>query len=766
MPDDATMIDRSPSRPSRSPTGSPALLLGALALASAAALGAPSWAQAASEPATKSPERLEFEAIAKRLFASDNPTLGKGKVEELTARLKQPNLEPLKVQRMSIRLAGDLLRLAKEDEAIAVLERAFERTAGSAIEPELYRMRGLAHLRKAEVENCVRRHNRECCIFPLQEGGVHTISEPARQAREDFIVYLRETTNDKSLGRQRVATCWLLNVACMALAEYPDGVPEAYLIPPATFASDYQLPTMFDVAPALGLNPFDLAGGALVDDLDGDGRLDIVSSTSDPSGEMKAYRNAGDGTFQDVAREWGLDQQLGGLHLLGADYDNDGDLDLMVPRGAWLFDDGQIRKSLLNNDGRGRFKDVTRAAGVEHPIAPTQAAVWGDMDNDGWLDLYVGHESRTEVEQGAKPYPSPFFHSNKDGTFTDIAVQAGVTNDRYTKGVTVGDYDNDGDLDLYTSNIGLNRLYRNEGDLKFKDVAPELKVTEPSRRSFACWFFDYDEDGDLDLWVNAFQGEVADVVLGMLGKPNQADMPCLYQNQGDGTFRDVAKEVGTAKERLPMGSSFGDLDNDGWLDVYLGTGDPNYETITPNVALRNDRGIRFQDVTQAAGLGHLQKGHGVVFVDIDDDGDQDIFHQLGGFFPGDGFADSLFENPTQGQHFVTLELQGVRTNRQGVGARLTVNLETPSGPRSLHRAVGCISSFGAVPRRQEIGLGQATKIASIEIWWPTSGERQKFTDVAMDSWYRIVEGKDEIEKLVPSPVKLAGTRTAEAAPKD
>src|SRR4029453_8706034 len=133
-------------------------------------------------------------------------------------------------------------------------------------------------------------------------------------------------------------------------------------------------------------------------------------------------------------------------------------------------------------------------------------------------------------------------------------------------------------------------------------------------------------------------------------------------------------------------------------------GGPGYETLVPNALLVNDRGQRFLDGTTAAGLGHLQKGHGVAFADLGQGGDEDLFNQRGGFYPGDGFADALFENPGHGNAFLVVELAGVQSNRSGYGARLRVVIDTPQGSRELPRAEGSVSSFGGSPRRQEIGL--------------------------------------------------------------
>ena len=146
-------------------------------------------------------------------------------------------------------------------------------------------------------------------------------------------------------------------------------------------------------------------------------------------------------------------------------------------------------------------------------------------------------------------------------------------------------------------------------------------------------------------------------------------------------------------------------------------------------------------------MGHLQKGHGVAFADFDNDGDQDLYHQLGGFYPGDGFNNALFANPGHQSRHLTVELRGTKGNRRAVGARLRLVVETPAGERELHRTVGSVSSFGGSPHRQEIGLGDATSIRSLEIVWPTSRERQTVLAPPLDSTIRVVEGAAGFERI-------------------
>ena len=159
-----------------------------------------------------------------------------------------------------------------------------------------------------------------------------------------------------------------------------------------------------------------------------------------------------------------------------------------------------------------------------------------------------------------------------------------------------------------------------------------------------------------------------------------------------------------------MGANFGDLDNDGYPDFYLGTGYPTFDAIGPNVMYRNDGGESFSDVTFSGGFGHIQKGHGVAFGDLDRDGDQDIFVQMGGFYPGDGFPNALFENPGHGGRWLSVRLEGTESNRAGIGARIRIDVEEDGRMRTVYAHVGSGGSFGASSIEQEIGLGRASRI--------------------------------------------------------
>jgi hypothetical protein len=202
-----------------------------------------------------------------------------------------------------------------------------------------------------------------------------------------------------------------------------------------------------------------------------------------------------------------------------------------------------------------------------------------------------------------------------------------------------------------------------------------------------------------------------------------------------------------------MGSNFGDLNNDGYPDFYLGTGYPEFEGLMPNQMYLNDRGKEFIDVTYAGGFGHLQKGHGVAFADFDNDGDQDVFIEMGGAYAADRFANALFDNPGFGNHWLKIGLIGRKSNQSGVGARIKAVIDDDGQRRSVYKWVGSGGSFGASPiSRQEIGLAAATVIEELEIFWPTSNLTQRFTNVSVDQFIEIVEGEAQFRRLPDRPI--------------
>jgi hypothetical protein len=589
--------------------------------------------------------------------------------------------------------------------------------------PDLPRLReslGIAEMRRAELENCVNGHAAMSCIFPIRSSAQHKMPSGSEHAIQHFLTYLQSAPDDLEVK-------WLLNIVSMTVGKYPQGVPPAHLLAPEIFASEEDIGRFVDVAPALGLNVFQMAGGLIVDDFDNDGFLDVVTSSFDACASLRYLHNNGDGTFSDWTAKAGLSDQLGGLNIMQTDYNNDGLLDIFVMRGAWEL---PIRNSLLRNNGDGTFTDVTRQAGLAEPAFQTLSGAWADFDNDGYLDLFLGHENS----------PNQLFHNNGDGTFTDVSRRAGIDLVGTAKGVTVGDYDGDGFPDIYVSNLGQeNFLFRNNGDGTFTEVAKELNVALPTW-SFPTWFFDYDNDGELDLFVSSYSFSLTEVANSYLRRPIRSETLKLYKNLGNGSFKDVTKEVGLDRVLMPMGSNFGDIDNDGFLDLYLGTGGPSYGSLVPNVLFRNDRGKRFVDITTSSGTGHLQKGHAVALADINNDGDAEIVAEIGGATPGDRYFSAVFKNPgNHGNHWITVKLVGVKTNRAAIGARLKLTVQEHGESRDIFRWVTSGGSFGSSPLQQHIGVGKADKISNVEVWWPVSKTRQNFRSAPLDSFIQIKE---------------------------
>jgi hypothetical protein len=642
--------------------------------------------------------------------------------------------------------AAQQFRLVKE--AIKANQSLFERRFLHAVQESL----AVAYLRAGEEANHTGKNQDDACVLLFSNGSSsYRRQHWSRAAIKEYLEILRDKPDD-------LTSRWLLNIAYMNVDEYPDKVPHLWLIPPEVFRSGYQLKRFKDVAPKLGLDVVGRAGGCITEDFDGDGYIDIMISSAGLNkklDQLRYFHNNGNGTFADRSRESGLAGITGGLNISSADYNNDGHVDVFIPRGAWLGADGDHPPSLLRNNGDGTFDDVTAEASL-FTLYPSHTAVWGDFNSDGFVDLFVGNETNP---QDKEINPCQLFHNNGDGTFTDVAGDVGLDAYGWVKGAAWGDYDNDGLPDLYISRLfETNLLYHNDGKQasggwKFTEVSRKAGVTEPLD-SFPCWFWDYDNDGWLDIYVSScsagdFTHVAGQVAADYLGQPFNAETPRLYRNNHDGTFTDASREAGLHHALYTMGANFGDLDNDGWLDMYLGTGNPLYQGLMPNRMFRNNGGKHFQDVTMSGGFGHLQKGHGIAFADLDNDGDQDVFAVLGGVYPGDTHPRVLFENPGFGNHWLTLKLEGVRANRAAIGARIKVSLKTHNGPRNIYATVTTGGSLGASSFQQEIGLGQATAINAVEITWPTTGRTQVFRNLKMDAIVKIREGAS-----APTPVAL------------
>ena len=563
---------------------------------------------------------------------------------------------------------------------------------------------------------------------PLTSAATPQQKRDLNKAAEYFIRYLKREPSD---GEVR----WLLNLSYMLAGTYPSAVPAEYVIVPEIFQSREQVTRFKNAAPLAGLNRTGQAGGVVIDDFDNRGLLDVMISSVNDCHPLALYRNNGDGTFTNRASQAGLTDVTGGLNIVQADFDNDGCVDILVLRGGWEY---PRPKSLLRNNCNGTFSDVTPGSGLDGAPTSTQTAVWADIDNDGKLDLIIGNENSA----------TQLFLNKGNGKFVEMGTEAGISQTGFTKAIAAADFDNDGWVDFYVSALnGEHHLYRNNHDKTFTDVTEAAGVKGPWT-TFGAMFFDYDNDGWPDLFVAGYATSVEDVMRGYLKQAQGGETLRLFKNLGRGKFKDVTAEAGLNRVFMPMGLNFGDIDNDGFLDFYLGSGNPSYASPIPNVLFHNENGKRFTDITATSGTGVLPKGHGVAFADLDNDGDEDLFVVMGGAVPGDRQESRLFENPGNGNDWLTVHLVGTKSNRSAIGARIKVTVLNQGGaPREVHRTVGSGGSFGASPLLQHIGLGRSAIIEGLEVWWPTTNIRQNFHSVAKNQFVEIQESKNEIHSL-------------------
>ena len=610
----------------------------------------------------------------------------------------------------------------------------------------VYKFIGLCYIRLGEQLNCILNHSSESCILPIKGKGVHQIKSPMQNAIRVFSKIIEQDTTD-------LESIWLMNIAYMTLGIYPDSVPLRYLIPIHTFDASYKNGQFKDVAPQLGLDLKGLSGSSIVEDFDNDHDLDIFYVSSGNNAQCHYFVNNGDGSFSDQTEKAGLLGEVSGRTCIQADYNNDGYLDIYVVRGAWENQENNFPpSSLLRNNGDGTFTDVTIQAGLLG-FNPSYNAVWLDYNNDGDIDLFVSNESpNSGIHHSAQ-----LFRNNGDGTFDEVAKELKIDLKGWTKGALSFDYNNDTWPDLYICRAdGFNSLLKNngksaDGKITFSEVA-NIAGTTGRRVSFYTLCLDYNNDGWIDLYTshNSFNylTDYLPAIGELRGMPSrERSHPIFYKNNGNGTFQDATEEVRLNRVIKNMGINYGDIDNDGFLDIYAGTGALSLSNLLPNLMLHNVKGAYFEDVTTETGTGNLQKGHGVSFGDIDNDGDQDIYEVMGDGWKGDVYQNVLYENPGSKNHWIHLKLVGVQSNRAAIGARVRINIQTSQGDRNIYGMVSSGGSFGASCLRREMGLADASKINVIEIFWPASGIKQIFKNVQMDHFYEIKESVNAIKPL-------------------
>ncbi len=425
--------------------------------------------------------------------------------------------------------------------------------------------------------------------------------------------------------------------------------------------------------------------GAAWGDYDRDGDLDIYATSFNAMDVL--FRNDGDGTFTNVTDTAGLGNPGHARSAIWGDYNNDGWLDLYVTREA-----AGLSAQLWRNNADGTFTDVTPTAGVG--TTSGMSAAWGDYDGDGLLDILV-----------ARWCDTPRLYRNQgNGTFMDVAWSAGLLRGGCGVGAMFGDYDLDGDLDVfYSLGWSLNALYRNDGNGTFTDVTVASGLVGNMQGGAAAWG-DYDNDGDLDLLQSGDQ------------------VRCwLYRNNGDGTFTEVGESAGIEGDLIGRGVAWADYDNDGWLDfAWLG-----WDGLR---LFRNNQNGTFSDVTDLEGLDRHWGGNGLAWGDYDGDGDVDLYVT--------GWEGNALYRNSSGGNWLTVDLVGRRSNKAGVGARVIV--ASPTGIQ-VREVSGGSGYHGQDSLPVEFGLGSVTDPLTVIIRWP-SGLTQELRNVGVNQHLSIVEG--------------------------
>ena len=538
---------------------------------------------------------------------------------------------------------------------------------------------------------------------------------------------------------------WNLMVATERAGGDSEALPERYRldIPDRGAVS----PVRFEeVSREVGIERWSRARASGWADFDGDGDLDLLAlGIRDPHALYRnRLREDGVATFAPAALDAALFDPRGGWSALFFDYDRDGDPDLYVTRDGW---DGNDDNSLYRNDG-GRFVDVAAAAGVASPADGFTASV-ADVNRDGLLDLYVANGVATRG--GA---PNELFLGAPEGRFVERGEALGVADHGRSIGSAFGDYDNDGWPDLLVVNF-FDRpvLYRNLEGAGFEDVTALAGLSAP-HEGFVGFFFDHDNDGWLDIFVVGFTSDMEVALESRIeGKAvSEGSRLALYRNERDGSFTDVTAEAGLSWNLGAMAATFGDYDNDGWLDIFVGVGAPPMERFEANRLFRNLGDGTFADVSASAGVDDLGKGHGATFADPDHDGDLDLFVPIGGAFPGDRQRSRFYRNPaSQMPHpngWLHILLRASSLHPDAVGARVALRItDAPDAPVQLQEvAVG--GGFGVTPSPiLEFGLGQHDTVAELTIRWPGGGHRvlrnipanQRILIVENEPGYRVLQ---------------------------
>jgi hypothetical protein len=480
--------------------------------------------------------------------------------------------------------------------------------------------------------------------------------------------------------------------------------------------------TFTDVTTAAGMNNTGFTfGNPIWGDFDNDGHFDLFVDNHF-NRPPNVYHNNGNGTFTDILATSGI-YSHGDRHGAGwGDYDNDGYLDLCWTKGAKGGSTlGRKQDELYRNLGNLSFLNVAEAAGTTNTWGRGRSMAWGDINNDGYLDIIDANLRTATI----------ILQNNGNGTFADVTATSGIGAVTYPEACFV-DYDNDGWMDLFCtiSQRGTNlkdRLYRNNHDGTFTNVSQSAKLRALTLGRTPCWG-DYNNDGYLDLYISR-------------GGDEDPAAQTMYRNKGNGTFADVTSQSGLASMSNNRGAMWGDYDNDGYLDLYVVNSGSDPGGKGPNHLYRNNGNGTFTDVASAAGVTDevVSRGRGAAWGDYDGDGFLDLFTTNGeddtAFEQG---PQTLFHNSANnGNHWLEIVLVGTSSNRQGLGAQVTIQTNAGLQYRQADGGSGHFLSQGAAP--VHFGLGQQTTINQLTVKW-LGGTVQTLNNVAADQVITITEG--------------------------
>lgn len=540
------------------------------------------------------------------------------------------------------------------------------------------------------------------------------------------IPYALEAAKDDPMD---VRYRWMLRVLTI-LANKPLGtIPLQYRLVVQPSAPS---PVHFvDVTKAAGVTNFALGRGVAWGDFNNDGRDDLLVCAE--RAPFKLFRNLGDGKFTDVARKVGLIDPVGlGCYAANfVDYDNDGFEDIFLTSNGW---GGDNRLFLFHNDHGRRFVDVTQQAGLGGAINAFGSA-WADYDGDGYADLVV---ATGIVRPGGGRLR--LYHNNGNGTFSEVGLQAGLTRRAHWMSACWGDYDGDGRPDLFAVTFDAGcRLYHNLGHGQFEDVTERAGIHCPIA-NYTCDFLDYNQDGRPDIFVSTYpKANVGSMIVHYLsGAPAPPDdRQLLFRNNGDGTFTRVSEDAGITSLHGAMASQVADIDNTGFPDIVLGTGNPALDWAEPKVLYHNLGNGRFVDIAQSAGLIDFGMLHGMAFSDYDNSGNLSLYGSFGGFYWGSREEARLFRIIGGSNYALEVKLIGTRSNRDGIGTRVVATV----GGHKYYAWQNGGSGFGSMNSRiVHLGVGANRRIDLLEIDWP-DGLRQRFPHILTGRRIEIIEGK-------------------------